>query len=638
MKVHTETPFFDPTAVAGLNITTTEKLHDLTDQLSSCGVGKIVDLPQIIVVGDQSAGKSSVLEAISRIRFPVKGGVCTRFATELVLRRHKRRDMRVSVRFAEKSKPTKIFAPSDFANDNLEGVIEKAKELMGLSDSEKGFSRDVLRLEIDDPDVYPLTLVDLPGIFQVNTSEQSMDGKKTVDLLVEEYMQNPNSIILVVVTATNQLANQGILRLAEKHDPTRDRTVGIITKPDLAEREPENERAYIRLAQNKEKAHKLSLGWHVLRNRAGNEQSLDERDAIERDFFTDSGWAAEIPAEDLGVDKLREKLGLVSYQHVRKSIPRIIQDIEKKLSERNAELSRMGPARTTKEEMRTYLISVAASFQRLAQDGVEGRYNNDFFGDLDSDDYKLRAQLCNFNTLFNHTMVNKGAKQVVVEDPNQVTPEPQLPKHLHDFSDKYPYDFDSPEPITRSELKAKLEVQAAINQGREFPGMPNMQLVTQAFKRQSSPWKEIAKYHIDQVLDVARIFIEKIFEHIVGPIAADNSTERILNEIVDKFFTDKEKLLSSKLEELFRPYSDGHAVLLDHEFRQAMPEKLAKRFYERMSAHVACVMDDEDQTISVREIGEVTASVTNELKDNHFSTEEVMYMSNAYYTVNFTSS
>jgi hypothetical protein len=63
-------------------------LFDIIDKLGSKGISKYVDLPEIIVCGDQSAGKSSVLGAISELSFPTKDNLCTKFATELVLRRH----------------------------------------------------------------------------------------------------------------------------------------------------------------------------------------------------------------------------------------------------------------------------------------------------------------------------------------------------------------------------------------------------------------------------------------------------------------------------------------------------------------------------------------------------------------------
>ncbi|GKT96974.1 dynamin family protein [Colletotrichum tofieldiae] len=63
----------DSTALDELNSVETRTLFDTADKLSSLGVGRIVNLPQIIVVGDQSSGKSSVLEAISHVHFPVQG-------------------------------------------------------------------------------------------------------------------------------------------------------------------------------------------------------------------------------------------------------------------------------------------------------------------------------------------------------------------------------------------------------------------------------------------------------------------------------------------------------------------------------------------------------------------------------------
>ncbi|KAI1159503.1 P-loop containing nucleoside triphosphate hydrolase protein [Nemania serpens] len=64
-----------------------QNILDVIDTLRSQGIGRYVDLPQIIVCGDQSSGKSSILEAISGLSFPTKDNLCTRFATELILRR-----------------------------------------------------------------------------------------------------------------------------------------------------------------------------------------------------------------------------------------------------------------------------------------------------------------------------------------------------------------------------------------------------------------------------------------------------------------------------------------------------------------------------------------------------------------------
>lgn len=62
-------------------------LLDKIDKLFACNVGEYIDLPQLVVVGDQSSGKSSVLEGLSRLAFPRDSGLCTRFATQIIFRR-----------------------------------------------------------------------------------------------------------------------------------------------------------------------------------------------------------------------------------------------------------------------------------------------------------------------------------------------------------------------------------------------------------------------------------------------------------------------------------------------------------------------------------------------------------------------
>ncbi|KAK2596470.1 hypothetical protein N8I77_013359 [Diaporthe amygdali] len=566
----------DSTALDELNSVETRTLFDTADKLSSLGVGKIVNLPQIIVVGDQSSGKSSVLEAISHVHFPVQGGLCTRFATELVLRPGSRRCVTATIQFADSTKPAHSLQVADFNQADIDKIISDAKDEMGISGTGREFSKDVLRLEIQGPDMYPLTLVDLPGIFHNETSTQSTEGMATVMELVESYMKKPNSIILTVIAANNQLANQVVMKKAAKHDPAKTRTLGVVTKPDLLPPGSPSEQEYLQLIRGREAVHNLGLGWHVLRNRGDYETDLGPRDTVEDQFFGAGVWGS-IPTANRGVAALRAKLSRVLLEHIKRSLPFVVQDIQDKLSDREAELGRLGQPRNSPEDMRAYLLDIASNFQRLVGDGIRGHYNDPFFGGFNGTERKLRSKLRNFSRAIRHVLLDIGSAQKVSGSRYDTSQQLSTPEYLEEYLDLYIDDLPRPELVTWTELSAELEGQAAANQGTEFPGYVNMDIVMQLFQRQSKPWERIAQVHHEEVTKVVRVFVDEAFEHIVGPPSSNNTTDAILSTFVNSFFNEKERLLSVKLEELLRPFKEGYARPLDADFQEAIGKAAAER-------------------------------------------------------------
>lgn len=297
----------DSDVLQELNSPEAQHLHNLTKELSRTGVGSIVDLPQIVVFGGQNAGKSSVLEAISHIRFPIDSGLCTRFATELELKHAAEPRIRASVKFAD-DRGSKSLSYDGFQESDLPEIIQRAKEEMGLAGSEKGFTKDVLRLKIEGPSMYPLQLVDLPGVFSVTSADQTEKDIETVTDLVDGYLRQKNSIIMLVIAAETDYHNQLTLKRLKKFDESGKRTIGVITKPDKAESD-QIRKPYIMLASNQQSDFKLDLGWHVMRNRDTKDETDDfaARDAAETRFFEESSWAA-IPRTDRGVNALRVRL------------------------------------------------------------------------------------------------------------------------------------------------------------------------------------------------------------------------------------------------------------------------------------------------------------------------------------------
>ncbi|KAJ0315178.1 hypothetical protein Brms1b_006291 [Colletotrichum noveboracense] len=572
----------DPGALDELNSVETRALFDTTDKLSSLGIGRIVNLPQIIVVGDQSSGKSSVLEAISHVKFPVSSGLCTRFATELVLRNGSQRRVKATIQFHNDVKPAQEMRVDSSEGEDIGKIVAAAKEHMGLTDSNRGFSKDVLRLEVEGPNLYPLSLVDLPGIFHTATAKQSAEGRTTVMELVESYMKKQNSIILAIISASNQLANQRVLEEAAKHDPARERTLGVITKPDLLHPGSPDELEYLQVVRGREAVHNLQLGWHVLRNLpdyAKSEAHPDSRDAVEKAFFESGVWAS-VPVIHRGISALRKRLSHILHDHIKKSLPGVLEEIQGKLSEHEAELARLGQARSSAADMRAYLVDIAGGFERLVRDGIQGHYNDPFFGGFDGSDRKLRSHLRSFNRAIRHILLLQGSSQKITTGTPGATRQRSIPLHLQEFLSKYPYDLPMPEPITWSEMATQLERQAAANQGTEFPGYASTNLILQLFQRQSKPWEAIARVHLEKVTAVVKAFVDEVFEHVAGPLGTCSTTSTILSTCVDPFFDAREEILQNKLRELLRPLQEGYALPLDADFQEAMDHRTSDRVSE----------------------------------------------------------
>jgi hypothetical protein len=130
-----------------------EELLDIIDHLRGQGISRYIDLPQLIVCGDQSSGKSSVLEAVPGLRFPTKDNLCTRFATELILRRGPETGVTVTIvpgdqqTGSERQKLQAFKSPST-ALEDFATIVNAAEQAMGLDQHVKAFSNDILRVEV----------------------------------------------------------------------------------------------------------------------------------------------------------------------------------------------------------------------------------------------------------------------------------------------------------------------------------------------------------------------------------------------------------------------------------------------------------------------------------------------------------
>lgn len=400
-------------------------LLDIVDRLRSRGVSHYVDLPQIIVCGSQSSGKSSTLESLSGIAFPTSEGLCTRFATELILRRDDKTEISVHIhpgtnRTEEERIQLASFSLKTSDRRDVGNIIESAKSAMGLTgEGARMFSLDVLRIELVSPDQPNLTIVDLPGLFGASDKNQSEEDLVLVQDLVTSYMRQRRSIILAVVAADNAFANQPVTKFAREIDPKGTRTLGLITKPDKIDRGSENEIYYLELAQNSNV--RLTLGWHILRNKGFDtlDDTSEQRDKREKAFFADSVWSSLDPLQ-LGVESLRERLREILWNQIRLGLPGVKADVQAGIHDCRAKLAQLGTSRDSRKAKQKYLLHISSRLTKLIRAAIDGVYADRFFesypGQQDAFDRRLRANVQRILSEFSEEMDSDGHALEIVED------------------------------------------------------------------------------------------------------------------------------------------------------------------------------------------------------------------------------
>uniref|UniRef100_A0A672PII6 Dynamin-1-like protein n=1 Tax=Sinocyclocheilus grahami TaxID=75366 RepID=A0A672PII6_SINGR len=204
---------------------------------------EIIQLPQIVVVGSQSSGKSSVLESlVGRDFLPRGSGIVTRRPLVLQLvnvppleeRRKQDNGNKSYIYICIKAEEwgTFLHCKNQIFTDFSEIRKEIAEET-DRSTNNKGISPEPIYLKIYSPNVLSLTLVDLPGITKVPVGDQPEDIETQVQEMILSYISNPNSLILCVSPANSDLATSDALKLAREVDPDGRRTLLVVSKLDL---------------------------------------------------------------------------------------------------------------------------------------------------------------------------------------------------------------------------------------------------------------------------------------------------------------------------------------------------------------------------------------------------------------------
>jgi GTP-binding protein EngB required for normal cell division len=554
------------------------ELLDTIDKLRGLGIAEEIPLPQIVVVGQQSSGKSSVLEAISGIPFPTNDGLCTRFATEVVLRRASKATTNVQIvresytglgedpyQKSIKKFHSDVRAMSPLGTENVPDLVAMAAKCLSL-DSSKNFTKDYLRIEVSGPTQDHLTLVDLPGLFYYTKAGQDSTEPEIVKDLAKKYMSERRSIILTVLSAKTDYSTQEILQTLKGIDRTGSRTMGVITGVDQVERHSARETDYLALADND--ITPLALGWHVLRNPSftDRQSATLNRDELEKQFFESHQPWSTISAECRGAEKLKLKLSHILMEHIGRELKDVIASLNQKIEVCEKALSKCGVERTTQQQKRIYLSKIGTEYRTLVKAALEGPYEDAFFS-LTGE--RLRAKVRRMSEQFAHDMSSCGSRWMILT-PGELRDDPKgsdasKSRRIGDRSSKDELETSS-HSLTKDEYLEKVSEVLREHRGRELQGTFNPLLIGVLFRDQSCRWRKLAENHVRQVATLLSKFIQKITEHLT-----DSERTRILiGERLRSALLARENLMGTRLEEILKPFEKSYPTTYNPLMRTAL--------------------------------------------------------------------
>jgi replication fork clamp-binding protein CrfC len=326
-------------------------VNKLQDVFTTVGVNNPIDLPQIVVVGSQSSGKSSVLENIvGRDFLPRGSGIVTR--RPLVLQLINRpapqtngSDEKIEDSTDSHANPHEwgefLHIPGQKFFDFNKIRDEISRETEAKVGRNAGISPAPITLRIYSPNVLTLTLVDLPGLTRVPVGDQPRDIERQIRDMVLNYISKANAIILAVTAANVDLANSDGLKLAREVDPEGQRTIGVLTKVDIMDQGTD----VVDILAGR--IIPLRLGYVPIVNRG--QRDIDNKKPIqaaleaEKNFF-ENHKSYRNKSTFCGTPYLARKLNLILMMHIKQSLPDIKARIASSLQKYTAELESMGPS------------------------------------------------------------------------------------------------------------------------------------------------------------------------------------------------------------------------------------------------------------------------------------------------------
>ncbi|KAF8635346.1 hypothetical protein AX15_000462 [Amanita polypyramis BW_CC] len=350
-----------------------KELIHMSRYLGELGAQTYFDLPRICVIGGQSAGKSSLVEAVIGINVPRDSGTCTRCPLECTMAQAKEWSCTITLRleFDDNDNPypsirIESFGPTLRDKSEVELWLrraqaailcphlsskefhEKSKEdienLRRRETNMREFSKNSIHVDVKDPEVTGLSFVDLPGLIQNSEMPELVDLVKD---LVTSNIKQKNTLILIAIPMGDDIENQQAVRLAKDADPTGARTIGVLTKPDTV--------LSSSIGQLKKwqavlegKANILKHGYYCVRlpdeaERTMRNSHTGSEKLAEKFFTTCSPWNEMRNRERFGVRNLVRDASVLLVECIEKNLPILRKQVDDLLVICHEDLSNLPP-------------------------------------------------------------------------------------------------------------------------------------------------------------------------------------------------------------------------------------------------------------------------------------------------------
>ena len=315
-----------------------------------------ISFPRLVVVGSQSSGKSSVLESIvGRDFLPRGSNIVTR--RPLILQLEHQPGAQESGIFEHK--PGVVFR--DFSDI-------KKERLLG---NQACISDQPIKLKISSNNMVDITLVDLPGMTRIAVKDQPHDIPEQIKRMIMGYIRDPNTLILAISPANQDIAISDALKLASEVDPHGDRTIGVLTKIDLMDRGTDAVDMILG------KQHPLALGYIgiICRSQGDiyNRKNMQDHLIDESNFFKNHEKYRQY-AHRMGTHYLTITLNNVLKKHIIKTLPGMKKKIHEMIRAKELELKSLGaPIDGNTDFQGVVLLNIITSFSNLYCKMIEGR-------------------------------------------------------------------------------------------------------------------------------------------------------------------------------------------------------------------------------------------------------------------------